>query len=245
VLPAGRAGGVRRDSGQNVALEPLSVGDQYRDRRSISEAPHGTPGVGIAPAQSADHGPAAAGSGWDGPARITLSDEVVQPRGVARNADSRPTRVPHSRPTRVPHSRTGGRGLRRSRTRRRGRPGGEAGRQFDRQGWCQPSGQGAVRVIAVHAVVHRCGPEPAGVVEAQVVEASLVAGARVGEDPAFGEGVVAYAEHPDETGLGVGDEQFLLVQGVLRRIYAIGGVSGTQATVVLETFFERPVAPRA
>jgi Lrp/AsnC family leucine-responsive transcriptional regulator len=35
------------------------------------------------------------------------------------------------------------------------------------------------------------------------------------------------------------------VQGVLRRIYAIGGVSGTQATVVLETFFERPVAPRA
>jgi hypothetical protein len=101
-------------------------------------------------------------------------------------------------------------------------------------------------VIAVHAVVHRCGPEPAGVVEAQVVEASLVAGARVGEDTAFGEGaVVAHAEDPDETGPGVGDEQFLLMQGVLRRIYAIGGVSGTQATVVLETFFERPVAPRA
>ncbi|MFC8697882.1 Lrp/AsnC family transcriptional regulator [Streptomyces parvus] len=30
------------------------------------------------------------------------------------------------------------------------------------------------------------------------------------------------------------------LQDVLRRIYAIDGVSGTQATVVLETFFERP-----
>ncbi|MEU8827328.1 Lrp/AsnC family transcriptional regulator [Streptomyces sp. NPDC048636] len=33
------------------------------------------------------------------------------------------------------------------------------------------------------------------------------------------------------------------LQDVLRRIYAIDGVSGTQATVVLETFFERPVPP--
>ncbi|MEW2528317.1 Lrp/AsnC family transcriptional regulator [Streptomyces sp. NPDC047071] len=35
------------------------------------------------------------------------------------------------------------------------------------------------------------------------------------------------------------------LQDVLRRIYAIDGVSGTQATVVLETFFERPVSPHA
>ncbi|MER7577319.1 Lrp/AsnC family transcriptional regulator [Streptomyces sp. NPDC126514] len=35
------------------------------------------------------------------------------------------------------------------------------------------------------------------------------------------------------------------LQDVLRRIYAIDGVSGTQATVVLETFFERPLSPRA
>ncbi|MFB6896110.1 Lrp/AsnC family transcriptional regulator [Streptomyces hydrogenans] len=35
------------------------------------------------------------------------------------------------------------------------------------------------------------------------------------------------------------------LQDVLRRIYAIGGVSGTQATVVLETFFERPLSPLA
>jgi len=35
------------------------------------------------------------------------------------------------------------------------------------------------------------------------------------------------------------------LQDVLRRIYAIDGVSGTQATVVLETFFERPVSPNA
>ncbi|MEU8620642.1 Lrp/AsnC family transcriptional regulator [Streptomyces sp. NPDC048623] len=35
------------------------------------------------------------------------------------------------------------------------------------------------------------------------------------------------------------------LQDVLRRIYAIDGVSGTQATVVLETFFERPVAVAA
>ncbi|MEU5220502.1 Lrp/AsnC family transcriptional regulator [Streptomyces sp. NPDC020807] len=33
------------------------------------------------------------------------------------------------------------------------------------------------------------------------------------------------------------------LQDVLRRIYAIDGVSGTQATVVLETFFERQVDP--
>ncbi|MFJ8200016.1 Lrp/AsnC family transcriptional regulator [Streptomyces sp. NPDC096152] len=32
------------------------------------------------------------------------------------------------------------------------------------------------------------------------------------------------------------------LQDVLRRIYAIDGVSGTQATVVLQTFFERPVS---
>ncbi|MFE7774147.1 Lrp/AsnC family transcriptional regulator [Streptomyces sp. NPDC057445] len=33
------------------------------------------------------------------------------------------------------------------------------------------------------------------------------------------------------------------LQDVLRRLYAIDGVSGTQATVALETFFERPPAP--
>ncbi|MCT4352606.1 Lrp/AsnC family transcriptional regulator [Streptomyces sp. Je 1-79] len=33
------------------------------------------------------------------------------------------------------------------------------------------------------------------------------------------------------------------LQDVLRRLYAIDGVGGTQATVVLETFFERPVSP--
>ncbi|MDV9188727.1 Lrp/AsnC family transcriptional regulator [Streptomyces sp. SR27] len=32
------------------------------------------------------------------------------------------------------------------------------------------------------------------------------------------------------------------LQDVLRRLYAIEGVSGTQATVSLETFFERPVS---
>jgi DNA-binding Lrp family transcriptional regulator len=32
------------------------------------------------------------------------------------------------------------------------------------------------------------------------------------------------------------------LQDVLRRLYAIEGVSGTRATVVLETFFERPVS---
>ncbi|MFD7257292.1 Lrp/AsnC family transcriptional regulator [Streptomyces sp. NPDC059874] len=31
------------------------------------------------------------------------------------------------------------------------------------------------------------------------------------------------------------------LQDVLRRLYGIAGVSGTQATVVLETFFERPL----
>ncbi|KOG31488.1 Lrp/AsnC family transcriptional regulator [Streptomyces resistomycificus] len=32
------------------------------------------------------------------------------------------------------------------------------------------------------------------------------------------------------------------LQDVLRRLYAIEGVSGTQATIVLDTFFERPVS---
>ncbi|MEU1199120.1 Lrp/AsnC family transcriptional regulator [Streptomyces sp. NPDC005813] len=31
------------------------------------------------------------------------------------------------------------------------------------------------------------------------------------------------------------------LQDVLRRLYAVEGVSGTQATIVLETFFERPL----
>ncbi|MER5738471.1 MULTISPECIES: Lrp/AsnC family transcriptional regulator [unclassified Streptomyces] len=35
------------------------------------------------------------------------------------------------------------------------------------------------------------------------------------------------------------------LQDVLRRIYAIDGVGGTRATVVLETFFERPLSPLA
>ncbi|WP_328382454.1 Lrp/AsnC family transcriptional regulator [Streptomyces sp. NBC_00400] len=34
------------------------------------------------------------------------------------------------------------------------------------------------------------------------------------------------------------------LQDVLRRLYAIEGVSGTQATASLETFFERPVSPQ-
>ena len=33
------------------------------------------------------------------------------------------------------------------------------------------------------------------------------------------------------------------LQDVLRRLYAIDGVNGTQATVSLETFFERPPSP--
>jgi Lrp/AsnC family transcriptional regulator, leucine-responsive regulatory protein len=34
------------------------------------------------------------------------------------------------------------------------------------------------------------------------------------------------------------------LQATLRQIFAIDGVTGTQAIVVLETFFERPVSPR-
>ncbi len=33
------------------------------------------------------------------------------------------------------------------------------------------------------------------------------------------------------------------LQDVLRRVYAVAGVSGTQAIVSLESFFERPVSP--
>ena len=34
------------------------------------------------------------------------------------------------------------------------------------------------------------------------------------------------------------------LQGVLRRLYDVEGVTGTESIVVLETFFERPVDPR-
>ena len=90
-------------------------------------------------------------------------------------------------------------------------------------------------------------------------------------DPAaVGGGVLAYVELDSTSWMGDSADQFAAIpeiveahivagsatvlakvrtatteqlQDVLRRLYAIDGVSRTQATVVLETFFERPVSP--
>ncbi|WP_018528524.1 Lrp/AsnC family transcriptional regulator [Streptomyces sp. HmicA12] len=69
----------------------------------------------------------------------------------------------------------------------------------------------------------------------------------------MGESAAAFAAIPEivEAHVIAGSASLLLkvrsatpgrLQDVLRRLYAIEGVSGTQATVVLETFFERGVA---
>ncbi|GAA4936121.1 Lrp/AsnC family transcriptional regulator [Streptomyces coeruleoprunus] len=102
-------------------------------------------------------------------------------------------------------------------------------------------------------------------------ERGVIRGTRVDVEPAaVGRGVLAFVMVESTSWMGDSAEAFAAVpeiqeahviagsasvlvkvrtatteqlQDVLRRLYAIDGVSGTQATVVLETFFERPLLP--
>jgi len=102
-------------------------------------------------------------------------------------------------------------------------------------------------------------------------ERGIIRGTVVDVDPAgVGRGVLAFVLVDSTAWVGDSGEQFAAIpkiqeahviagsasvlvkvrtstpeqlQDVLRRLFAIDGVSGTQAIVVLGTFFERPVAP--
>ncbi|WP_433423918.1 Lrp/AsnC family transcriptional regulator [Microtetraspora malaysiensis] len=112
---------------------------------------------------------------------------------------------------------------------------------------------------AVHERVRKLRER--GVIRATTVEVDPVALDRpvlayvmVGADAWMGESGGAFAEIPEimEAHVIAGEASVLVkvrtatteqLQDVLRRIYGIQGVAHTQAIVVLETFFERPVIP--
>ncbi len=91
-------------------------------------------------------------------------------------------------------------------------------------------------------------------VDPAAVGSSVLAYVMVDSTSWMGESAAAFAALPEivEAHIIAGSASVLVkvrtatteqLQDVLRRIYAIEGVSGTQATVVLETFFERPLSP--
>lgn len=91
-------------------------------------------------------------------------------------------------------------------------------------------------------------------VDPAAVGSSVLAYVMVDSTSWMGESAEAFAALPEivEAHIIAGSASVLVkvrtatteqLQDVLRRIYAIEGVSGTQATVVLETFFERPLSP--
>ena len=91
-------------------------------------------------------------------------------------------------------------------------------------------------------------------VDPAAVGSSVLAYVMVESTSWMGESAEAFAALPEivEAHIIAGSASVLVkvrtatteqLQDVLRRIYAIEGVSGTQATVVLETFFERPLSP--
>lgn len=114
-------------------------------------------------------------------------------------------------------------------------------------------------------------PRRAGSARCQAAAASARSSHGVAADPAaVGGAVLAYVSIDSTAWMGDSADQFAAIpeiveahivagsatvlakvrtatteqlQDVLRRLYTIEGVSGTQATVVLETFFERPVSP--
>ncbi|HEY3686280.1 MAG TPA: Lrp/AsnC family transcriptional regulator [Streptosporangiaceae bacterium] len=87
-------------------------------------------------------------------------------------------------------------------------------------------GGGVLTYVLVSATVWMGDSAPAFAELPEVLEAHVIAGSAA---------VLVKVRTPTTERL----------QDVLRRIHAIDGVSGTQATVVLETFFERPVSPGA
>ncbi|MEU4095895.1 Lrp/AsnC family transcriptional regulator [Streptomyces sp. NPDC026673] len=107
-----------------------------------------------------------------------------------------------------------------------------------------------VRKLRERGVIRRTTAE----VDPAAVGNSVLAYVMVSSDSWMGESAEDFAALPEilEAHVIAGSASVLVkvrtatteqLQDVLRRIYAIDGVSGTQATVVLETFFERPVSP--
>lgn len=108
-----------------------------------------------------------------------------------------------------------------------------------------------VRKLRERGVIRRTTVE----VDPAVVGGGVLAYVMVDSNAWMGDSADAFAALPEilEAHVIAGSATMLVkvrtttteqLQDVLRRLYAIDGVSGTQATVVLETFFERPVAVR-
>ncbi|MCX2182757.1 Lrp/AsnC family transcriptional regulator [Streptomyces sp. SKN60] len=108
-----------------------------------------------------------------------------------------------------------------------------------------------VRKLRERGVIRRTTVE----VDPAVVGGGVLAYVMVDSNAWMGDSADAFAALPEilEAHVIAGSATVLVkvrtttteqLQDVLRRLYAIDGVSGTQATVVLETFFERPVAVR-
>ncbi|NBM16172.1 Lrp/AsnC family transcriptional regulator [Streptomyces sp. GC420] len=108
-----------------------------------------------------------------------------------------------------------------------------------------------VRKLRERGVIRRTMAE----VDPEAVGSGVLAYVMVESTSWMGDSATEFAALPEilEAHIIAGSASVLLkvrtattgqLQDVLRRIYAIDGVSGTQATVVLETFFERPVSPR-
>ncbi|MEV6330434.1 Lrp/AsnC family transcriptional regulator [Streptomyces sp. NPDC051909] len=108
-----------------------------------------------------------------------------------------------------------------------------------------------VRKLRERGVIRRTTVE----VDPAVVGGGVLAYVMVDSNAWMGDSAEAFAALPEilEAHVIAGSATVLVkvrtttteqLQDVLRRLYAIEGVSGTQATVVLETFFERPVAVR-
>ncbi|MER7337100.1 Lrp/AsnC family transcriptional regulator [Streptomyces sp. NPDC000075] len=105
-----------------------------------------------------------------------------------------------------------------------------------------------VRKLRERGVIRRTTVD----VDPAAVGSGVLAYVMVDSNAWMGESAEAFAAIPEiqEAHIIAGSASVLVkvrtattgqLQDVLRRLYAIEGVSGTQATVVLETFFERPL----
>lgn len=105
-----------------------------------------------------------------------------------------------------------------------------------------------VRKLRERGVIRRTTVE----VDPAAVGRGVLAFVMVESTSWMGDSAAAFADIPEiqEAHIIAGSASVLVkvrtatteqLQDVLRRLYAVEGVSGTQATVVLESFFERPV----
>ncbi|RSS81342.1 Lrp/AsnC family transcriptional regulator [Streptomyces sp. WAC06614] len=105
-----------------------------------------------------------------------------------------------------------------------------------------------VRKLRERGVIRRTTVD----VDPAAVGSGVLAFVMVDANAWMGESRAAFAEIPEiqEAHVIAGSASVMVkvrtatteqLQDVLRRIYAVDGVSGTRATVVLETFFERPL----